>query len=99
MKGRTARGEYVALFGVYVVLEIFAVFAAAGIPLLGMVVGYGAWGLALMAAVRRSQDCGRSGWFLLIPFCPIWLFFEPGQAGPNRFGHDPLNKVVTRPLV
>ena len=53
----------------------------------------------IMAACRRSQDCGRSYWFLLIPFYNIWLFFEPGQVGENRFGPDPRKPVVTRPLV
>jgi uncharacterized membrane protein YhaH (DUF805 family) len=42
-----------------------------------------------MGAVRRSHDCGRSGWFLLIPFYNLWLFFEPGQLGANRYGDDP----------
>lgn len=98
MKGRTTRGQYAALFAVYVVLQILAVFLAAAVPLLGMVLGFGSWGFMLMAAARRSQDCGRSGWFVLIPFYPIWLFFEPGQVGENRFGPDPRNKVVTRPL-
>lgn len=98
MKGRTSRGQYAGLFGVSLVLQLFAVLMAAAVPLVGMVLGYGAWGIAIMAAARRSQDCGRSGWFVLIPFYPIWLFFEPGQAGENRYGPDPRNKVVTRPL-
>jgi uncharacterized membrane protein YhaH (DUF805 family) len=42
-----------------------------------------------MGAVRRAHDCGRSGWFLLIPFYNVWLFFESGEQGANRFGDDP----------
>ncbi len=95
MKGRTTRGQYIALFGVSLVLQFLALLLAAAVPLLGMAIGYGAWGVALMAAARRSQDCGRSGWFVLIPFYPIWLFFEPGQVGDNRFGSDPRKKVTT----
>ena len=97
MKGRTSRGQYAALFGIYVIVQIIAVALAGAVPLLGMVLGFGAWGLILMAAGRRSQDCGRSSWFVIIPFYPIWLFFEPGQAGDNRYGPDPRKTVVTRP--
>ena len=99
MKGRTTRGQYAGLFVIYMVLQIVAGALAAAIPLLGMVLGFGSWGLMLMAAGRRSQDCGRSGWFVIIPFYAIWIFFEPGQAGENRFGPDPRDTVVTRPLV
>jgi uncharacterized membrane protein YhaH (DUF805 family) len=99
MKGRTTRGQYFALFGISLVMQFLAVLLASAVPLLGMVLGYGAWGFGLMAAARRSQDCGRSGWLVLIPFYPIWLFFEPGQVGDNRFGPDPRKPVVTRPLV
>lgn len=97
-QGRTPRGEYATLFFFFIIAQAFAVGMGSAVPLLGFVVSCGASGFMIMAACRRSQDCGRSYWFLLIPFYNIWLFFEPGQVGENRFGPDPRNKVVTRPL-
>jgi uncharacterized membrane protein YhaH (DUF805 family) len=61
------------------------------------ILNLGLEGVMIMGAVRRSHDCGRSGWFLLIPFYNLWLFFEPGQAGDNRYGPDPRKTVVTQP--
>lgn len=99
MKGRTTRGQYAGLFGAFIVAQLLASVLAGAVPLLGLGLGFAAQGFMIMAACRRSHDCGRSGWFLLIPFYNLWLFFEPGQAGENRFGPDPRNTVVTRPLV
>jgi uncharacterized membrane protein YhaH (DUF805 family) len=36
----------------------------------------------LAAAVRRMHDCGKSGWFLLVPIYNIILFVTPSK-GPN----------------
>jgi uncharacterized membrane protein YhaH (DUF805 family) len=93
MDGRASRKEYASLFALYVVLQAVALSLVAAIPLVGLVLGFGSWGLMITAACRRSQDCGRSRWFVLIPFYVIWLFFEPGQVGENRFGADPRNPV------
>ena len=51
----------------------------------------------LGVGVRRLHDTDRSGWWLLISLVPlvgfilliIWLA-RPGDAGPNRFGPDPV---------
>ncbi len=94
--GRITRGQYAALFGIYILLLIVAVLVANVLALFGGLIGMAAWGVMIMGAVRRSHDCGRSGWFLLIPFYNLWLFFEPGQAGDNRYGPDPRKAVVTR---
>ena len=60
------------------------------------------WALAagagnVMLMIRRVHDLGKSGWFALIAFIPvfgfifsIYLFFAPGQVGWNQFGKDPL---------
>jgi len=45
--------------------------------------------MALLAAVRRSHDLGRSGWFALIclvPFASLYLIFKPGTPGANKYG-------------
>ncbi|MGO9590839.1 MAG: DUF805 domain-containing protein [Candidatus Acidiferrales bacterium] len=48
--------------------------------------------VAILAAVRRSHDIGRSGWFALICFIPFagwYLVFKEGTPGPNKFGSPP----------
>ncbi|MBN3792595.1 DUF805 domain-containing protein [Burkholderia sp. Ac-20353] len=55
---------------------------------------------SLAVSVRRLHDTGRSGWFLLIAFIPliggiillVWMCSR-GNAGPNRFGPDPIPAV------
>ena len=58
---------------------------------------------AISAGVRRLHDTNRSGFFLLISFIPIigglvLLFFliPEGTKGKNRFGPDPLKRVIRK---
>ena len=47
-------------------------------------------------AVRRLHDTDRSGWWFLIAFTIIGIllliywYVQPGTAGSNRYGYDPL---------
>ena len=50
----------------------------------------------IAVAVRRMHDIGKSGWMVLIGLIPlfgwiyvIYLYVQPGQAGPNQYGPDP----------
>ncbi len=95
--GRITRGQYAALFGIYILLLVVAVLVSKVLAFIGGLICMTAFGVMIMGAVRRSHDCGRSGWFLLIPFYNLWLLFEPGYAGDNRYGPDPRQTVVTRP--
>jgi len=48
--------------------------------------------VAIRAAVRRSHDLGRSGWFALITLIPMagwYLVFKPGDPGANKYGPSP----------
>ena len=58
---------------------------------------------AISAGVRRLHDTNRSGFFLLISFIPfigglVLLFFliPEGTKGKNRFGPDPLKRVIRK---
>ncbi|MEC7761363.1 MAG: DUF805 domain-containing protein [Pseudomonadota bacterium] len=52
----------------------------------------------LALGVRRMHDIDRKGWWLLISLIPlvgiivliVW-FAKAGDAGPNRFGADPIS--------
>lgn len=50
----------------------------------------------LAVAVRRLHDIGRSGWWLLVGLIPvlgwiylIYLYIQPSEPQPNRFGPPP----------
>jgi uncharacterized membrane protein YhaH (DUF805 family) len=49
----------------------------------------------LSVTVRRLHDVDKSGWFILLGLIPLvgfyllYLYCQPGTAGPNRFGADP----------
>lgn len=43
----------------------------------------------LIQAVKRLHDSNKSGWYILIPFYNIYLFFIEGTYGGNNFGTDP----------
>ena len=58
------------------------------------------WWIAVVTAVKRCQDRGKSGWFLLVGLIPcvgaLWLLVElgflSGPEGSNRYGDaEPFN--------
>ena len=58
---------------------------------------------AISAGVRRLHDTNRSGFFLLLSFIPfiggiilLFFFIAEGTKGKNKFGPDPLKKIVKK---
>ena len=58
---------------------------------------YMVWCFSLLG--RRLHDIGISAWFSLISLVPfvnlglgLFLLFKKGNAGPNKYGPDPLGK-------
>jgi uncharacterized membrane protein YhaH (DUF805 family) len=50
----------------------------------------------IAVSVRRLHDSGKSGWMFLLVLIPLfgWLYLlflyvQPGLAGPNAYGPDP----------
>ena len=51
---------------------------------------------SIAVSIRRLQDTGRSGWWLLLIFIPIigWImliifYAQDSESGENRFGPNP----------
>ena len=43
----------------------------------------------LAQGAKRCHDRGNSGWFQIIPFYMLWMFFADGFPGPNEYGLNP----------
>lgn len=109
--GRASRAEFwwlqlaIALFSVpglfcLLVAALFGLLQsfrlAGGILMLIADLATIAFILPLVAcAVRRLHDTGRSGWFLMLVFIPIWgwiplltMLLLPSQIGENKYGHS-----------
>ena len=38
----------------------------------------------IKVTIARSHDIGNSGWWVLVPFYPLYLIFKDGDVGPNK---------------
>ena len=48
----------------------------------------------LAQAFKRSHNIGNSGWWVLVPFYPLYLIFKDGDVdvGTNKYGRAPKNR-------
>ncbi len=44
---------------------------------------------SLAQGAKRCHDRGNSGWYQIIPFYSLWMFFGEGEEGENDYGSDP----------
>jgi uncharacterized protein YegL len=77
---------YLLLYSGIIVLSVFIGYLS---MTLASVVSTVAWAIFVLGLIKRAHDLGLSGWYILIPFFDFWLFFAPGEGGPNKFGPDP----------
>ena len=96
-KGRISRKEYVITFLIslayYIILRAylidyifesfenvntaFLVYVLAFVPLIFF---------NLTQGVKRCHDCGKSGWYMLIPFYEFYLLGADGEFTDNKWG-------------
>lgn len=98
-KGRSSRSEFWWLMAhitwidscVFLALDVFKVFSPIGMraPSLGITVIFMHIYLTLVllsCSVRRLHDCGRSGWWSIVPIVPLIFSFFPSEQGVNKYG-------------
>jgi hypothetical protein len=92
MNGRISGGTFVAWYLPTMLLGIIFKFSTGPWNSMVAVLYLVSIPVAVVAAVRRSHDIGRSGWFALICFIPFagwYLVFKEGTPGPNKYGPAP----------
>jgi len=74
-KGRSNKLQYRAFFFFYMAVNLFVAATNQNSRFLVNFI----WGLSLIpmiaVQVRRSHDIGKSGWWILVPLYPLYLFF------------------------
>jgi uncharacterized membrane protein YhaH (DUF805 family) len=87
--GRIRRSEY----GISIILYFFIA------TLLNLTIANGIEGVFILyipalwffcaQGAKRCHDLGRSGIWQFIPFYGLWMCFQAGMPGPNKYGPDP----------
>ena len=102
INGRASRKEYwgseLIFIPSYFVLSFIGYIFSEGLGDLISNIGY-FWSIVALftAAIRRSHDVGKSGWFMLIPIYNFVLSVSRSQQGPNEWG-DPRPHTINKGL-
>ena len=83
--GRIRRTEYGLSFIIYIIaysilielVQTSSIFGLGYIPLFWFLLAQGA---------KRCHDRGNSGWYQIIPFYVLWMFFAEGDEVQNEYG-------------
>ena len=96
--GRARRAEfwYFVLFNFIIALVVGGVGYAIGFDKLSSLYSLLVLLPTLAVSVRRLQDTGKSGWFILVGLIPlvgalilIYFYVQDSQPGENQYGANP----------
>lgn len=74
---------YVAIGLISVLMEINEATSFLGLGFIPII-----W-FALAQGAKRCHDRGNSGWYQIIPFYLLWMFFANSDIGQNEYGPNP----------
>lgn len=84
------------LFNFIIALVVSGIGYAIGLDKLGSLYSLLVLLPALAVSVRRLQDTGKSGWFVLLGLIPlvgalilIYFYVQDSQPGENQYGANP----------
>ena len=92
-EGRIGRGKYcISLLVIFVVRLVTLFFLKGSNGIAGflalLITPFLIW-FYLANGSKRCHDRGNSGFYLLIPFYPLFLAFAAGDVGVNWYGPNP----------
>ena len=92
-EGRIGRGKYnISLLVIFVVRLVTLVLLKESHGIAGflalLITPFLIW-FSLANGSKRCHDRGNSGFYLLIPFYPLFLAFGAGDVGVNWYGPNP----------
>ena len=92
--GRIRRTEYglsiIIMYAYAFIVGLFIGFTELeeGVMYLLLIPSY--W-FMLAQGAKRCHDLGNNGWWQIIPFYALWMLFQNGQPGLNKYGVNPKN--------
>ena len=84
-KGRIRRLEYGLSFIIWYIYIILCSFTAVAAPIFML---FGLWFL-FAQGTKRCHDINNPGWYQILPFYVLWMFFANGDKGANSYGGNP----------
>jgi hypothetical protein len=87
-KGRIRRTEYVLSFIIYIIANALISAVSKEMTVVGVLQIINVWFLIAQGA-KRCHDRNNSGWFQIVPFYVIWMFFAEGDKTVNYYGANP----------
>ena len=92
--GRIRRTEYglsiIIMYAYAFIVGLFIGFTELeeGVMYLLLIPAY--W-FMLAQGAKRCHDLDNNGWWQIIPFYALWMLFQNGQPGLNKYGVNPKN--------
>jgi uncharacterized membrane protein YhaH (DUF805 family) len=90
-EGRIRRTEYIlsCIISMFLLGLVLSLSSSTNVSIIGslvfMLLSY--WFL-LAQGTKRCHDLGKSGWWQIVPFYGLWLFFAKGDLLENKYGKN-----------